>query len=151
MRIADTRLPRRVGGEPGRDAVMRTEGKEMREEGEDHMARIAELEARLAESRGDNRASELLVDVLGDRVKEGERRGEELKQEVAALEEDNRGLREYTENLRSDIESLLKLSCRARDTGVWDPHDLSFCEVTFEQVCPGARRVTHSIPGVWHQ
>ena len=36
--------------------------------------------------------------------------------------------------LPSDIDSLLRLSNRARDTGIWDPHDLSFCEVTFEQV-----------------
>jgi len=39
--------------------------------------------------------------------------------------------------LRSDIDSLLRLSSRARDTGVWDPHDLSFCEVTFEQIFGG--------------
>ena len=109
------------------------EEREKREERE-REERVNELEARLKQSDGDNKASELLCEVLTDRVKEGERKEEELQQEVAFLEEDNRNLKEYTENLRSDIDSLLKLSCRARDTGVWDPHDLNFCEVTFEQV-----------------
>ena len=56
---------------------------------------------------------------------------------MAVVEEDNTHLKEYVENLRSDIDSLLKLSARARDSGVWDPHDLSWCEVTFEQVFGG--------------
>jgi hypothetical protein len=96
--------------------------------------RLVELEARLAESQGDGRASGRRVDVLTDRLREGEEREETLRRELACLEEDGRGLQEYTENLRSDIDSLLLLSFRARDTGLWDPHDLNFCEVTFEQV-----------------
>ena len=58
---------------------------------------------------------------------------------MAVVEEDNTHLKEYVENLRSDIDSLLKLSARARDSGVWDPHDLSWCEVTFEQVFGGEK------------
>ena len=60
-----------------------------------------------------------------------------LRENMAVVEEDNTHLKEYVENLRSDIDSLLKLSARARDSGVWDPHDLSWCEVTFEQVFGG--------------
>ena len=71
--------------------------------------------------------------------------------QVAFLEQDNRNLKEYTENLRVDIDSLLRLSCRARDTGVWDPHDLSFCEVTFEQVPPPARHLCAVTSYIWKQ
>ena len=63
---------------------------------------------------------------------------ERLRENMAVIEEDNGNLKEYIENLRSDIDSLLRLSARARDSGVWDPHDLQFCEVTFEQVFGGS-------------
>ena len=95
---------------------------------------IGELEYKLERSKEDNKASELLVDALSDKNKELEAINERLKENMTVLEEDNQNLKEYIENLRSDIDNLLKLSARARDSGVWDPHDLNFCEVTFEQV-----------------
>ena len=98
---------------------------------------IGELEARLQTSMEDNKASELLVDALSDKNKELEAVNTRLRENMAVVEEDNTNLKEYVENLRSDIDSLLKLSARARDSGVWDPHDLSWCEVTFEQVFGG--------------
>ena len=98
---------------------------------------ISELEARLQTSMEDNKASELLVDALSDKNKELEAVNTRLRENMAVVEEDNTHLKEYVENLRSDIDSLLKLSARARDSGVWDPHDLSWCEVTFEQVFGG--------------
>ena len=58
-------------------------------------------------------------------------------------------MKDYTENLRNDIEALLKLSSRARDTGVWDPHGLDFCEVTVEQVCGTLE--TPTTPGLVNQ
>ena len=58
----------------------------------------------------------------------------ELENKISIVEEINKDLKDYTENLIRDIESLLKLSSRARDSGIWDPSDLKFCEVTFEQV-----------------
>ena len=100
---------------------------------------IGELEARLQTSMEDNKASELLVDALSDKNKELEAVNTRLRENMAVVEEDNTNLKEYVENLRSDIDSLLKLSARARDSGVWDPHDLSWCEVTFEQVFGGEK------------
>lgn len=95
---------------------------------------IAELEVKLKESVEDNKASEMLVDALTDKNKELEQINDKLQENMSVVEEDNQNLKDYTENLRSDIDSLLKLSSRARDSGIWDPHDLNFCEVTFEQV-----------------
>ena len=119
----------------------------VKEEAEDKVMleeAIGDLETKLQKSEEDNKASELLVDALSDKNKELEAINDRLKENMVILEEDNNNLKEYIENLRSDIDNLLKLSSRARDSGVWDPHDLSFCEVTFEQVfgCdePGAHR-----------
>merc|ERR1712106_767169 len=95
---------------------------------------ITELEFKLKESVEDNKASEMLVDALTDKNKELEQISDKLQENMSVVEEDNQNLKDYTENLRSDIDSLLKLSSRARDSGIWDPHDLNFCEVTFEQV-----------------
>ena len=109
----------------------------VKEEAEDKVLleeAIGDLETKLQKSEEDNKASELLVDALSDKNKELEAINDRLKENMVILEEDNNNLKEYIENLRSDIDNLLKLSSRARDSGVWDPHDLSFCEVTFEQV-----------------
>merc|ERR1712106_658804 len=95
---------------------------------------ITELELKLKESVEDNKASEMLVDALTDKNKELDQISDKLQENMSVVEEDNQNLKDYTENLRSDIDSLLKLSSRARDSGIWDPHDLNFCEVTFEQV-----------------
>lgn len=95
---------------------------------------IGELEMKLQRSEEDNKASELLVDALSDKNRELEAINDRLKENMNVVEEDNQNLKEYVDNLRSDIDNLLKLTSRARDHGVWDPHDLSFCEVTFEQV-----------------
>ena len=98
---------------------------------------ITELETKLKESEEDNKASELLVEAISEKNKELGSLCERLKENMAVVEEDNQNMKEYVDNLRNDIDSLLKLSSRARDTGLWDPHDLSFCEVTFEQVFGG--------------
>ena len=111
--------------------------RQVKEEAEDKVIleeAIGELEMKLMRSEEDNKASELLVDALTDKNRELEAINERLKDNMNVVEEDNHNLKEYIENLRSDIDSLLKLTARARDHGVWDPHDLSFCEVTFDQV-----------------
>ena len=113
----------------------------VKEEAEDKVLleeAIGELEVKLQRSEEDNKASELLVDALSDKNRELEGVNERLRENMAVIEEDNGDLKDYIENLRSDIDSLLKLSARARDSGVWDPHDLQFCEVTFEQVFGGS-------------
>ena len=86
---------------------------------------ITDLESKLQRTMEDNKASELLVDALSDKNTELENINSRLKANMSVLEEDNQNLKEYIENLRSDIDNLLKLSARARDSGVWDPHDLS--------------------------
>ena len=86
---------------------------------------ITDLESKLQRTMEDNKASELLVDALSDKNSELEDINSRLKANMSVLEEDNQNLKEYIENLRSDIDNLLKLSARARDSGVWDPHDLS--------------------------
>jgi len=111
--------------------------KKLKEEADDKILleeAISELEEKLKESIEDNKASEMLVDALTDKTKELEQINDKLQENMSVVEEDNQNLKDYTENLRSDIDSLLKLSSRARDSGIWDPHDLNFCEVTFEQV-----------------
>jgi len=95
---------------------------------------IKELEIKLKDCVEDNHAADLLVDSIVLRNKDLEDSNKDLELKIEHLEEENTNLREYTDNLRNDIDSLLKLASRARDTGVWDPHDLNFCEVTFEQV-----------------
>ena len=113
----------------------------VKEEAEDKVLleeAIGELEVKLQKSEEDNKASELLVHVMSDKNRELEGVNERLRENMAVIEEDNANLKEYIENLRSDIDSLLRLSARARDSGVWDPHDLQFCEVTFEQVFGGS-------------
>ena len=86
---------------------------------------ITDLESKLQRTMEDNKASELLVDALSDKNTELENINSRLKANMSVLEEDNQNLKEYIDNLRSDIDNLLKLSARARDSGVWDPHDLS--------------------------
>ena len=86
---------------------------------------ITDLESKLQRTMEDNKASELLVDALSDKSAELETLNSRLKANMSVLEEDNQNLKEYIDNLRSDIDNLLKLSARARDSGVWDPHDLS--------------------------
>ena len=86
---------------------------------------ITDLESKLQKTMEDNKASELLVDALSDKNSELENINERLKENMSVLEEDNQNLKDYIDNLRSDIDNLLKLSARARDSGVWDPHDLS--------------------------
>ena len=86
---------------------------------------ITDLESKLERTMEDNKASELLVDALSDKNTELENINSRLKANMSVLEEDNQNLKEYIDNLRSDIDNLLKLSARARDSGVWDPHDLS--------------------------
>ena len=113
----------------------------VKEEAEDKVLleeAIGELEVKLQKSEEDNKASELLVHVMSDKNRELEGVNKRLRENMAVIEEDNANLKEYIENLRSDIDSLLRLSARARDSGVWDPHDLQFCEVTFEQVFGGS-------------
>ena len=109
---------------------------------------ITDLESKLQKTMEDNKASELLVDALSDKNSELENINERLKENMSVLEEDNQNLKDYIDNLRSDIDNLLKLSARARDSGVWDPHDLNFCEVTFEQVFGSEERVGGRTPVV---